>query len=109
MNYAPPHQAVGLPELRMLRNALVDVALHARQHGLGERIGVEARARYALERMAADAVEQLSFLLIGARRARHPFAVGELRREIVGLAQGEIARQRLVAELHALALVEHGA
>ncbi len=101
------HQALGFAQLRVLRNALVHVTLHARQHRFRERIGVVSRARYALDRMAADTVEQLPLLLVGAGHARHPLAVRELRGEIVGLAQAEIAYQRLVAELHALVVVEH--
>src|SRR5439155_20204202 len=41
------HQPLGLAQLRMLGNALVHVALHARQDGVGKRVGVVGRARDA--------------------------------------------------------------
>jgi hypothetical protein len=77
----------------MRRYALVHVALHARQDLREKGIGVIFRAHDALERVAAHAVEQLALLLIGARNARQPFAIGQLRGEVCGLAQLEVQRR----------------
>src|SRR5260221_1585363 len=86
------HQPLGFAQLRMLRNALVDVALHARQDRLREGVGVVPRAHHALERMAADAVQEQPLLLVVAGDARHPFAVGELRGEVGGLLDRKSTR-----------------
>ena len=87
------HQALGAAQLRMRRYALVHVALHARQDLREKGIGVIFRAHDALERVAAHAIEQLALLLIGAGNARQPFAIGQLRGEVCGLAQLEIQRR----------------
>ena len=87
------HQTLGAAQLRMRRYALVHVALHARQDLREKGIGVIFRAHDALERVAAHAVEQLALLLIGAGNARQPFAIGQLRGEVCGLAQLEIQRR----------------
>ncbi len=77
----------------MRRYALVHVSLHARQDLREKGIGVIFRTHDALERVAAHAVEQLALLLIGAGNARQPFAIGQLRGEVCGLAQLEVQRR----------------
>ena len=100
------HQALGFAQLRMLRNALVHVALHARQDRLREGVGVVPRAHDALERVAADAVEEQPLLLVGAGDARHPFAVGELRGEIGGPLELEVERSGLRRDVHGARPIE---
>ena len=74
----------------MRRYALVHITLHTRQH-LGQKgIRIIFRPHDALERVATDAIEQLTFLLIGTGDACQPFAVRQLRGEIFGLTQLEI-------------------
>ena len=90
------HQPLGFAQLRMLRNALVHVALHARQDRFRKGVGVVRGARHALERVAADAIQEQAFLLVGAGHARHPFAVGELRGEVRSLPQLEVERGGLL-------------
>jgi len=90
------HQAFGFAQLRVLRNALVHIALHARQDDVHELVGAEFRAQRAFQRVAADAIEQLTLLPIGAGHAGEPFGVRHLRRQIFGFAQSEIGRRRLV-------------
>src|SRR5215467_11650120 len=84
------HQPLGAAQLRVLRDALVDVALHPREHGLHEGVGVVAGPRDALERVAADAVEEQSLLRVAAREARHPLAVRELRGEVGRLLELQV-------------------
>ena len=39
----------------------------------------------ALQGVAADAIEKQGLLVLGARHARQPLGIGELRRKILGL------------------------
>ena len=80
----------------MRRDALVHVALHARQRDLDELVRLVVGARDALDGVAADAAEHRVLLLVGAREAREPFAVRHLRGEVFGLAQLEVELRRLL-------------
>ena len=91
------HQPLGATQLRMRRHALIHVALHAR-HDLRQKIIRRVfRAGDALERMAADAIEELAFLRVGARDAGKPFAVRELCGKVFGLAQAQLDRALALA------------
>src|SRR5262249_43456677 len=91
--------------LRLERRAAGIVSGHALED-LHEAVGVVARLHDALYRVAAVAVEQEALLLVGARHARHPLGVGELRGEVlrfpeldVGLglaARGDVRGPRAV-------------
>ena len=91
------HPPFAFAQLRVRRDALVHVALHARQRDFDEFVGGVGRACDALDRMAADAAEHRVLLLIGAREARQPFAVRHLRGEVLGLTQLEIEVGRLLS------------
>ena len=80
----------------MRRYALVHITLHTRQHLGQEGIRIIFRPHDALERVATDAIEQLTFLLVGTGNACQPFAVRQLRGEIFGLTQLEIDCCRLL-------------
>ena len=90
------HAPLTLAQLRVRRDALVHVALHARQRDIDEFVGGVGGARDALDRVAADAAQHGVLLLVGAREAREPFAVRHLRGEIFGLAQLEVEVRRLL-------------
>ncbi len=79
--------------LRTLDVAVVGVARHALHH-LHEARGVVVRVGDALERVAADAAVKEFLLVAGARKALQPFRVGELRAQILRLAQPQLDRRR---------------
>ena len=90
------HPALAAPKLRGGRNALVHVALHARQRDVDEIVGLVGRARHPLERVAAHAAQHRVLLLVGAGEACKPFRVRELGGEILGLAQLQVVFRRLL-------------
>ena len=100
------HQPRAAPHLRVLRDALVHVALHARQRDFHQRLGVVRRAHEALERVAADAAQQQSLLLVGAGDAVHPLAVRHLRGEVLGLLERQIVGGGPRPDLDRLRIVE---
>ena len=55
-----------------------------------EAVGVVGRLHDALERVAADAVEQELLLLLGAGHAVQPFGIGEMRRQAAQLLELEV-------------------
>ena len=61
------------------------------------------RAHDALQRVAADAIEQLRLLILGAGDAHHPLGVGELAGEIPGLLQLDVGRRGFPVATVALA------
>src|SRR5436305_10875035 len=69
------HQALGGPRLRVDRQALLHIALHARQDLREKTPGVIFRAYDTFQRVAADAVEQLILLPIAAWDACEPLAI----------------------------------
>src|SRR5580704_9073122 len=81
--------------LRLDRLAHRAIAHHAADHDR-PLIGVMGRAHDALERVAADAVEQRRLLLLRAGHAHHPFGVGELVGEIVRLLELDVGVGRLL-------------
>ena len=84
--------------LRVQRRALVYVSGHA-LHRLHETVGVVFRAHDALKRMAADAIEEWLFLLGGARHAREPLGVRELRGAVAHFHEFQV-QGWLCAKLH---------
>ena len=90
------HQALGAPQLRMRRNALVHIALHARQDHGQEFVGAVLRIQRPRQRVTADAIEQLPLLGVGARHAGEPFCISKLRGNILDLAQRKVGRRGLV-------------
>src|SRR6266550_3292211 len=54
--------------------------------------------RDSFERMAAEATQHRVLLLVGAGKARQPFAVRELGGEIFGLAQFEVELRALLRD-----------
>ena len=83
--------------LRLDRLAHRAVAHHAGDH-LRPLVGVVGRAHDALERVAARAVEQHRLLVFGARDAHHPFGVGELAGEVLGLVELDVGGGRLLGD-----------
>ena len=78
--------------------------LRIRGHPLDDRrhlVRVVARARDSLQRVAVRARADGGLLLLGARKAREPLRVGELRREIASRRQFQIGRRGLAGvDLH---------
>ena len=92
--------AHGRAKLRLERRALARIGAHALDH-LHEALGVVARLHDALERVADDAAHQPDLLLVGAGKARHPFRIGELGGDVVGLAQLDVGIRRAAGrDLH---------
>src|SRR5258708_7243681 len=75
--------------LRLQRRAAGVIAGHALEN-LHEAVGVVRRLHDALDGVAAVAVEQEPLLLVGARHARHPFGIGQVRGEIFHLPELEV-------------------
>ena len=101
------HQPLGRAQLRMDRQALLHIALHARQDLGEEAVGVVFRAHDALDPVAADAVEQLPLLRVGTGNAGEPFAVRQLRGEVGRLAEFYVdGRGLLLGDLDGLRCVE---
>ncbi len=77
--------------LRAGRRAAGRVAAHAIEHllVLGR---IMRRGEHALQGVAADALDHELLLLVGARQAAEPLAVGKRRGEIARLAELEVGR-----------------
>ena len=58
------------------------------------------RLHDALERMAAGAIEQEAFLLVRARHARQPFAIGQLSGQILHFPEPAIIRYEGLRSAH---------
>ena len=102
-----PHQVRrGDAPLRKQRKALIRVRRHPLEH-VHELLRVVLRSQRSLERVAVRAARELLLLILRARNAREPFRVGELRREVVRLAQREVrARGRAGLDLRGFRFVE---
>ena len=87
-------QRVADQPLRLARRAARIIAAHALED-LRELVGVVGRAHDALDGVAAVAVEQERFLLVGARHAHQPFGIGELARQVAGGLELEVGGGRL--------------
>ena len=88
--------AAGEQRLRLERRRARRISAHALEylHELGVVVG---RLYDALQGVAADAVGQLRLAPVVAGQTHEPFAVGELIRQRIGLAQREVGRRRAVA------------
>src|SRR5437016_14275220 len=84
---SPVQHGLGLDRL-----AYGAVAQHAADH-LRPLVGIVRRAHDALQRVAADAIEQPRLLLFGTGDAHHPLGVGELAGEILRLLQLDVGRR----------------
>ena len=80
------HLALGKPRLHPRLRRVVGVLRHALEHW-EKCLGVIGRAHDALEGMAAHAFDQRPLLLRRAGHTHEPFGIGQLRREVGGLAQ----------------------
>src|SRR5207247_8602431 len=78
--------------LRLDRLAYGAVAPHAADH-VRPFVGIVRRARDALQRVAAYAVEQLRLLVLGAGETHHPLGVAELAGEVLRLLQLDVGRR----------------
>jgi len=81
------------------------VACHALQHR-NPFVGVVARLRDPLVGVAAGAAVHEVFLLRRAREARHPFAAGELGREVARLLELDRDRRAGFRNIHDLRAIE---
>ena len=99
------HLALGEPRLQARLRRVVGILRHALEHG-EERLGIVGRAHDALEGMAAHAFDQRPLLLRRAGHAHEPLGIGQLRREIGGLAQLERDFGRGGAKLDRLRAIE---
>src|ERR1041385_7665661 len=84
------HQAFGGTELRMDRQALLNIALHPWQDVGEEAPRVISRPYDSFEGVTADAVQQLILLPVAAGDACEPFAVRQLRRKVDRFAEPDI-------------------
>ena len=86
-------------EHRLRLDRLADGAIaHHAGDDLGPLVGVMRRLHDAFHSVAARAVEQRRLLLFGPRHAHHPFGIGELIGQILGLVELEIDIRRLLAD-----------
>ena len=105
------HLALGKPRLHPRLRRVVGILRHALEHGK-KCLGVVGRAHDALKCVAAHAFDQRPLLFRRAGHAHEPFAIGQLRREVGGLAQldGDIGRGGAeIDRLRAIELVADGA
>src|SRR5580704_5535000 len=99
------HLALGEPRLHPRLRGVVGVLRHALEHGK-ECFGVVGRAHDALKGVAAHAFDQRPLLLQRAGHAHEPFGIGQLRREVGGLAQLDGNIGGCAAEIDRLRTVE---
>ena len=84
--------------LRVERKALVRIARHPLENP-SELVHAVRRSERSLECVAVRAAEELFFLVLRARNACEPFRVGELRTEVRCLAQRQVGRCSVRADV----------
>src|SRR5947208_7185822 len=98
--------------LRFQRRAAGIIQAHSLDD-FQEAVGIVRRLHDALERVAARAVEQKSFLLVRAWHAREPFGIGEVSGEVLHLPELDLDPGFLTCgdgrTLHSVELIAGGA